>query len=184
MIIDHLIGDSIGFFKEQRSRLQDRGIDIVGYPLSHVAFRTGTHNEYLQIRDELEQSCVANIENVWNGRPISKMLLAEPLDLGDGFALRLIELIPPPHRAVYKMGLEHTGIVIGESVNEFAGQHRSVLSGQQFQSESCEPYFITFEDHTNVKFYRYSLMDIVIGEGHHFDGFHHVENQAGESRTG
>ena len=74
------------------------------------------------------------------------------------------------------MGLEHVGIVLGERVNEFARKHMDLLTGQQSQSEFCQPYFISFRDHTNVKFYRYSLMDVCLKEGHFFDGFYHVED--------
>ena len=181
MTINDLIGDGVEFFAEQRARLERRGIDISGCPLSHLALRTETDGEYLRLRDQIEKFCKANIENVWNGRPISKMLLSQPLNLGDGFAVPRIELIPPPHRSLYKMGLEHTGVVIGESVDEFAARHRSALSGQQFQSEHCEPYYLTFDDHTNVKFYRYSLLDVVVMEGHRFDGFYHVDDRPGAS---
>ena len=31
----------------------------------------------------------------------------------------LIELIPPVHQRVYKMGLEHLGVVVGEEVDAF-----------------------------------------------------------------
>ena len=34
----------------------------------------------------------------------------------DKFDVRVIELIPPVHRRVYKMGMGHFGVVIGDSV--------------------------------------------------------------------
>jgi hypothetical protein len=37
----------------------------------------------------------------------------EPLALSAEFEVCVIELIPPVHRRVYKMGLEHVGVVIG-----------------------------------------------------------------------
>ena len=145
--------------------------------LSHVAFRADAYSDYVDLRDALERFCVANVENVWNGRPISKMLLKKPLDLGRNVIVSLLELIPPPHQAVYKMGLEHLGVVIGESIDEFATEHRAVLTGQQFQSDVCEPHFVTFPDHTNVKFYRYSLQDVLVREGHRFDDIYHVDRR-------
>jgi predicted metalloenzyme YecM len=171
-----LLGDYQGFFAMQKARLAERNMDITGCPVSHLAFRTETYDEYLALRDRIEQHCTANVENVWNGRPNSKMLLASPLNLGDGFEVSLIELIPPMHQRVYKMGLEHVGIVVGKSVDEFGRVHRANLTGQQFQSSECEPYYILFEDYTHVKFYRESLMDVCIKEGQTFEGFSHVSN--------
>jgi predicted metalloenzyme YecM len=171
-----VLGDYKGFFAMQKARLMRRDIDISGYPISHIAFRTETFEEYLDLRGTIEPYCAANVENVWNGRPNSKMLLESPLNLGDGFEVSLIELIPPIHQRVYKMGLEHVGVVIGERVDEFGRVHRANLTGQQFQSSVCEPYYILFEDYTHVKFYRVSLMDACIKEGRIFEGFSHVSN--------
>ena len=107
---------------------------------------------------------------------MSIMQLKEPLALSAEFDVRVIELIPPVHRRVYKMGLEHIGIVIRGNVDEFSLQHRSALTGQQFQSVECEPYYVTFfEDFTTVKFYRSSLLDICESQhGRRFEGFSHV----------
>jgi hypothetical protein len=109
------------------------------------------------------------------------MQLEVPLALGAGFEVRVIELIPPVHQRVYKMGMEHFGVVIGESVDEFSRKHRAALTGQQFQSVECEPYYITFfEDFTTIKFYRQALLKICESQhGRKFVGFSHVENWAG-----
>ena len=94
----------------------------------------------------------------------------------DGTPVSLIELIPPVHQRVYRMGLEHLGVVGGEDVDAFSRQHRAVLTGQQFQSEDFEPYYVLFEDFTHVKFYRRSLYDGCISQGFTFDGFVHVDD--------
>jgi predicted metalloenzyme YecM len=172
------IGDYQAFFSRQLGRLRDIRIDITGRELSHLAYRTETYDEYLQTRERIEEHCTSNIEKVWNGRPISIMQLMEPLDLGEGFDVGMIELIPPVHRRVYKMGLEHVGVVIGDSVDEFSQKHRAELTGQQFQSELCQPYYVTFfEDFTMVKFYRIPLLEVCERElGRRYEGFFHVDN--------
>jgi predicted metalloenzyme YecM len=43
-------------------------------------------------RTLLERHATANLENVWNGRPISKILLDEPLEVLDGATVPLIKL--------------------------------------------------------------------------------------------
>jgi hypothetical protein len=53
-----------------------------------------------------ERHARANLEGVWNGRPISKIVLDEPLDVLDGTPVSRIELIPPVHQRVYRMGLD------------------------------------------------------------------------------
>ena len=174
--IAEIIGDYRAFAATQRDRLDARGIDIAPYPLSHLAVRVADWDLYVHQRTLLERHATANSENVWNGRPISLIVLAEPLVVLDGTPVSLIELIPPVHQRVYRMGLEHLGVVVGEQVDDFSREHRAALTGQQFQSADVEPYYVLFEDFTHVKFYRRSLHDGVILQGARFDGFSHVRD--------
>jgi hypothetical protein len=127
------------------------------------------------VRALLERHATANVENVWNGRPMSQILLAQPLVVRAGALVPLFEIIPPVHQRVYWMGLEHLGVVVGDDVEEFSRVHRRALSGQPFQSTENVLYYVLFEDFTHVKFYRRSLRDVCELEGARFDGFHHVE---------
>jgi predicted metalloenzyme YecM len=174
--VGDIIGDYRAFAAQQRDRLLARGIDIRPYPLSHLGVRVPEWDLYVHLRTLLERHATANVENVWNGRPISKILLRTPLEVIDGMWIPLIELMPPVHQRVYKMGLEHLGVVIGEDVDAFSREHRAVLTGQQFQSAHLEPYYVLFEDFTHVKFYRRSLYDVCVLEGARFDGFVHVDD--------
>ena len=176
--MENLIGDYQAFFSLALRRLSNLHIDISGCELSHLACRTETYEEYLQAREKIERHCISNVENIWNGRPMSIMQLEEPLDLGLGFEVGVIELIPPVHQRIYKMGMEHIGVIIGDSVDEFSRKHRTELTGQQFQSKECEPCYVTFyEDFTTVKFYRNSLLRICESQhGRSYEGFSHVEN--------
>ena len=174
--IADIIGDYRAFATTQRDRLIARGIDIAPYDLSHLAVRVPDWDLYVHQRTLLERHATANLENVWNGRPISKIVLAEPLVVLDGMPVSLIELIPPVHQRVYRMGLEHLGIVVGDDVDAFSREHRAVLTGQQFQNAGTEPYYVLFEDFTHVKFYRRSLYDSCVLAGATFEDFVHVDD--------
>jgi predicted metalloenzyme YecM len=174
--IADIIGDYRAFAAQQRDRLLARGIDIAPYALSHVAFRVPEWDQYVRIRTLLERHASANSEKVWNGRPISLLLLKEPLQVLDAKGVPAIELIPPVHQRVYKMGLEHLGVVVGDGFDAFSREHRSALTGQQFQSETVDPVYVLFEDFTHAKFYRYSLREGIEHQGGRFDGFQHVDD--------
>jgi predicted metalloenzyme YecM len=174
--IADIIGDYRAFAAQQRDRLLARGIDIAPYALSHLAFRVPEWDQYVLVRTLLERHASANSENVWNGRPISLLVLTEPLEVLDGKVVPDIELIPPVHQRVYKMGLEHLGVVVGDGFEAFSREHRSALTGQQFQSETVEPVYVLFEDFTHVKFYRDSLRAGIELQGGRFDGFQHVDD--------
>jgi predicted metalloenzyme YecM len=176
--IADLIGDYRAFTALQRDRLAARGIDIAPFELSHLAFRVPEWDLYVHLRTLLERRAVANRENLWNGRPISIIVLERPLEVLDGKAVTDIELIPPVHQRVYKMGLEHLGVVVGDTFDAFVEGHKPVLTGQQFQGPNStpDPVYILFEDFTRVKFYRQSLRASMGLQGGCFEGFHHVEN--------
>lgn len=174
--IADIIGDYRSFAAMQRDRLLDRGIDISPYALSHLAVRVADWDLYVHQRSLLERHARANSETVWNGRPISLILLDEPLDVLEGKEVPMIELIPPVHQRVYRMGLEHLGVVVGEDVDAFSRRHRAALTGQQFQSAGFEPYYCLFSDFTHVKFYRVSLTEGNLMQGKTFEGFQHVDD--------
>jgi predicted metalloenzyme YecM len=117
--IADIIGDCRAFAALQRDRLLARGIDIAPYELSHLAFRAPELDQYVHARTLLERHAVANRENFWNGRPISLIVPAQPLEVLEGIVVPLIELIPPVHQRVYKMGLEHLGVVVGDTFDAF-----------------------------------------------------------------
>jgi predicted metalloenzyme YecM len=176
--IADIIGDYRAFATQQRDRLLTRGIDIAPYALSHLAYRVPEWDQYVHVRTLLERHAIANRENVWNGRPISLIVPSQPLDVLEDKIVPLIELIPPVHQRVYKMGLEHLGVVVGDTFDEFVEAHKPVLPGQQFQGPNStpDPVYILFEDFTHVKFYRQSLRASVELDGFPIeDGFHHVD---------
>ena len=173
--VGDIIGDYRAFTAQQHDRLLARGIDIAPYELGHLAVRVPEWDQYLHLRTLLERHSTANVEGVWNGRPMSMLLLAEPLEVLDGQQIPLIELIPPVHQRVYKMGMEHFGVVVGEDVDAFSREHREVLTGQQFQNRWNEPYYVLFEDFTHVKFHGRPLREVIELQGGAFDGIHHVE---------
>src|SRR5262249_53422770 len=161
------------FYQRQISRLAALGVDAAGYPLSHVAMRVPTWREYVAARTRLEAVATANLENVWNGRPISKIALAEPIPAGR-HAIDLVELIPPFHQRVYAMGLEHLVFVVGD-LESFIDAHLDVLTGRTFQTRNCRPAYRLFPDYTHVKFYARSLRAECESEGATFTGFVHAD---------
>ena len=179
--IEDIIGDYKAFAAQQRDRLAARGIDVTPYPISHICFRVPEWSEYLRVRGLLERHAVANREAFWNGRPMS-LILFDQLEVLDGKMMPMVELIPPVHQRVYKMGMEHIGFVVGEEgFEEFKRVHRPVLTGQQFQGPVAginEPYYILFEDFTHVKFHQRTLRETAEMTGSRFDGFQHLEDYA------
>ena len=161
--IADIIGDYRAFAALQRDRLVARGIDIAPVPAQpprRPRPRVGPVRPPAdppraprdrEPRERLERT--ADLQD-----PARRAARGPRRDVGP-----LIELIPPVHQRVYKMGLEHLGVVVGEEVDAFSRLHRAALTGQQFQSADNEPYYVLFEDFTHVKFYRRSLRSEIEG---------------------
>jgi predicted metalloenzyme YecM len=124
--------------------------------------------------------------DLWNGRPISKLLLEQPLAVSERHDVALLELIPPFHQRVCRMGLEHVGFVVGDTFDTFVESHRRVLTGLQFQGplSTPDPVYILFDDYTHVKFHRLSLADVCAAEDRSISGFHHVDWQPADELAG
>jgi hypothetical protein len=95
--VGDIIGDYRAFAAQQRDRLAARGIDITPYELSHLAVRVPEWDQYVHLRTLLERHAVANRENVWNGRPISLIVPAEPLEVLGGIGWHETELPADDH---------------------------------------------------------------------------------------
>ena len=102
---------------------------------------------YVHQRTLLERHARANLENVWNGSDLLDRVLSEPLDVLDGTPVSRIELIPPVHQRVYRMGLEHLGVVVGEEIDEALSTAPRRLASSSM-SPDVEPVYVLFEDFT------------------------------------
>lgn len=173
MNLSKLIGDYRAFYHEQCNKLAELGIKVDDVPVSHLAFTCESNQEYLALREALENMCLANVENVWNGRPISKILLAKPESLSSQTDFSLLELIPPGDDSDGKSGLDHVGILLADDFDEFTQTHQSVFRKYSTNDSISAPALIRFADGSKVKFYRESLQALCQMDGHVFDGIHH-----------
>jgi predicted metalloenzyme YecM len=164
-MLKDIIGDYILFYNRIVSNLSKISIDISPYNLSHLGYKTASLEDYIVIRDQIKKYCLSYVENVHNERPISKLLLSEPITITGNKIFNLIELMPPKTGKIYPNGLEHLGVVIGEDLEKFTSKYKNCITGKQDQGPYCQPYYVRFEDGLRVKFYKYSLKKVVELEG-------------------
>src|SRR5262245_12512175 len=98
MAIENIIGDCAAFFAGLIRELNGIGIDVDRFSVSHLCYRVSTLAEYENKREELKGFCRAFMENEFNERPVSMLLLRSPLALSDAHHVSLIEL-PAPRAA-------------------------------------------------------------------------------------
>lgn len=165
MKIEHLIGDYKAFFADLNQRSISMGIDMHGMPMSHLLYRTRAISEYETLRDQLKTFCSEFVETQFNGRAVSILVLKNPLILEDGFTVSVIELPAPRAVHMYPSGLESIGVVLGKELTSFIARHKDVLTGIKEHGQYCQPAFLTFDNEKTIKFYDYSLTEIVVLQG-------------------
>lgn len=163
--LKNLIGDYQTFFSDLLHRQKKIGIDVSGFPMSQLLYRTETLPEYEKLRDELKLLCREFVETQFNDRAVSILVLKEPLKLEDNFETDVIELPAPRPVHMYPSGLESIGIVVGKALPDFIKKYQAVLSGVKDHGEHCQPAFVTFDNDKTSKFYDISLLEIVARQG-------------------
>jgi mannose-6-phosphate isomerase-like protein (cupin superfamily)/predicted metalloenzyme YecM len=167
--IEEIIGDYRGFFLDLFHRLKKAGIDIRGMPINQLLYRAETIPEYERLRDQLKVCCSEFVETEFNGRAVSILVLKDPLILGEGFTVSVIELPAPRPAHMYPSGLESVGVFVGDNLSEFNAQYKNVLTGIKDHGQHCQPAFITFDNQKTVKFYDYTLIEIILLQGWKFE---------------
>jgi len=160
-----VIGDYQVFAQDLFSRLEKLSIDIVGWPISHLSYRTTTTPEYEKMREELKAYSKGFVETQFNGRSISIFLLKDPLILNGNFSASVIELAAPRAVHMYPSGLEHLAILIGDKLPGFNKKHHKELTGIKEHGVYCRPSFITFDNGKTARFYDIPLLKIIELQG-------------------
>jgi len=163
--IANLIGDYEYFFSDLLHRMEKADIDISGMPLSHLLYRVAEISEYEILRDQLKAFCSEFVETQFNGRAVSILVLKNALALEGGFKVSMIELPAPRSVHMYPSGLESIGVILGKKLPAFIKQYEGALTGIKEHGKYCQPAFITFDNEKTVKFYDYSLEEIIALQG-------------------
>lgn len=166
--IQEVIGDYKTFFLDLLERLSVVKIDVQDMPISHICYRVEDVTQYESVRGNLKTFSSAYAEHEFAGRLVSEFILKNPLDLGKGYSVLVVELLPPKSNTSYTRGLENFGMIVGKGLPEFKLKYKSILTGVKNRSLSCQPAYITFENAKTVKFYDRSLREIVETDGNKF----------------
>lgn len=169
MTLKQLIGDYEAFFSNLLHHLKKLGIDVRGMPMTHLLYRVETLAEFETLLKQLKPFCSEFADTQFNGRAVPILILEKPLILEDGFTVSMIELPAPRALHMYPTGLESIGLFVGNKLAQFKQQYKNVLTGVKEHGPYCQPAFVTFENDKTVKFYDYTLKDIVLRQGWVFE---------------
>ena len=165
--LEEILGNYRIFVQDSLRKARESGIDLKGYPIDHLCYRVETLEDYERMKQQLMRLSKGFLENAHHGRPISKFLLREPLQV-DGYSIPVIELPAPRLGQNTKTVLEHLEMVVGEDYPSLKNKHESLWSGIDDSGEFNQPVYITFENGNSVKFHRLPITEVVRLEGNIF----------------
>ncbi len=167
--VTSILGDYKRFFSDLLSRAKALGIGIQGMRVGHLIYRTMTMEDYTKTRDALLALCKESVEKEFNARPISILVLREPLMFEEGFECSIIELTAPKASTLCPSGLDGVGMVAEKQLKVFLASYRHLLTGIKGEGTASQQALITFDNGKTVKFYDCSLKDIVMSQGWIFE---------------
>ena len=167
MDLTKIIGDYPLFVSTLLTCLDKAGIKYDGFQIDHLCYRTETQEGYEMMKDNLRAVSSGFLENIHNGRQISKFLLKDPLSVR-GYKIPLIELPAPKAGRFYESGLDHFEMAVGEGFADFAEKYRNLWTGADDGGVRNQTVSITFDNWKTAKFHKLPLVEILKIEGHEF----------------
>ncbi|KAJ1457234.1 Glyoxalase/Bleomycin resistance protein/Dihydroxybiphenyl dioxygenase [Pelagophyceae sp. CCMP2097] len=176
--IERVIGDYAAFVGRLRGLLAKQQVDEK-FEMDHICFRCATHLEYASVIHSLTPTYGRIlVEGMIGGRPISTVLLNEPLRTESG-SIECIEVPCPKAGSAYASGLEHAELVVGlpgvdanpmgdAAIRRFASEHPWLeLDGRAAgKAVNCD-FSLQLTEETAVKFHATTLAKVCQFEATH-----------------
>jgi predicted metalloenzyme YecM len=142
------------------ARLAERDIDASAMPISHLCWRTASPEAYRVAAAAFRPFASETAEDEFAGRPITLMLLRDPVSIGSRRAA-LIEICAPRAGHPYPEGWEHAGFSLGGDPLAFHAANAAALDGIKDRGMDVQSAYVTFADGATAKFYASPLREIV-----------------------
>lgn len=149
------------FVDDLLARLAARGVDVSGYEIDHICWRTASRASYDAVKAALIPHARLLTEADVRGRPIATFLLREPIRAG-GRVISLLEVPAPKPGAAYAEGWEHAEIVVGQELASLRARHPTLPFDTSGLAHAGNPELaLPLGDGRTVKFHPESLLTVI-----------------------
>lgn len=135
-------------------------IDTEGLLLDHVCWRSASHEDFEQMESDLLSIGSLFHKNIHNGRPISLIMLNEPI-LFRGREISLVELPAPKEGKPYPNGFEHAELVFSQGLDTLIVKYSTLPWNTKNIGKEINPDIKLTHKGLSVKFHPYSLVHVV-----------------------
>lgn len=125
--ISNIIGNYDAFIAKILNKLAILNIDVTNFEMDHICYRCESKQQYTEIISMLIPEYASLLtETIIGGRPISTLLLEEPLQ-SHNYSIECLEIPAPKDGSFYFSGLEHAEFVIGNLGDPFIGPESTII---------------------------------------------------------
>jgi len=155
----HVEIDHVAFLDNLVTKVEDMGIYLNGAKLDHIAYQTGTKEEYDKLKPEFERIAKLMKEPLVGGRRIGVFKFTKPLKYKDQ-SIDAIELIEPKDGQRVSSGLEHAEYLLPMSLEKFIDKYPDIDWNTRALNRDKFPMLILdLTDSMRVKFPRFSILN-------------------------
>lgn len=153
------LGDVNGFLDTAFSHLEEAGMDVSGYEMTHLCYRVATEEEFLSKKKALGEMGDLISDVMAEGRPYLVFKLHEPIVYRE-HTVSLIALPFPKTNNSYSTGLQHVAFLMKEDISTLLSKYPGIQFDTLELNRVSHPELkIRFPDLV-VKFHNLSLEDL------------------------
>ena len=140
-------------------RVTALGVDVSGYPIDHLCFRTATFTEYRQACSEIAPIADLLAESLVNGRMISTFLFRRPVKWLNR-SIPLIEIPAPKAGKPTPNGFEHVEFVVPD-LKAFRAKYETLTFDDRGLAKKLNPELELKLGAQAVKFHPLPLDEVI-----------------------
>lgn len=157
--ITSILGDVTGFLQSAFSHLNEAGLDVSDFEMTHLCYRVATEAEFLAKKEALLQVGTLISETLAEGRPYLVFKLNEPI-AHQNHSVRLVALPYPKSNNTYQTALQHVAFLMKEDIASLLDRYPELEFDTLELNRASHPELkLRFSDLV-VKFHNLSLEDL------------------------
>lgn len=153
------------FLDQIIAKITEQGIDLSGLEMDHIGYQASSDEDYDNLVSRFKKIGTMVSEVTVGGRRVGIFKLKQPLKY-KGYSIPAVELVAPKEGQDCLSALEHVEFVIDEDFKTFMGKYPELDWDTSAIDQKNFPLLkLRLDKHTQVKFHRENVLDIVEQEG-------------------
>ena len=152
--------DYPGFLNRFIEKIEEKGIDVSGLEMDHIAYRASSKEEYEMMKTEFMKEGDLVDDAIVDGRRVAIYKLRHPIYFRN-YLIPALELIEPKAGQNVKSGLEHAEFVLKVPFSEFMDKYPDLPWDTTTMDRKDFPHLkLKLDENMVVKFHPKSILEM------------------------